>query len=75
MESISDAQLANGQLRWYSFGRYNVVALLISTQNNQYFDWCQLWDVSCVDLGPWDRSPKKATCSARPKAMPSFSIK
>lgn len=46
MESISDAQLANGQLRWYSFGRYNVVALLISTQNNQYFDWCQLWDLS-----------------------------
>jgi hypothetical protein len=48
MESISDAQLANGQLRWYSFGRFNVVALLISTQNNQYFDWCQLWDVSVL---------------------------
>lgn len=48
MESISDAQLASGQLRWYSFGRYNVVALLISTANNQYFDWCQLWDVSVL---------------------------
>lgn len=31
MESITDAQLATGQLRWYSFGRYNIVALLIST--------------------------------------------
>lgn len=48
MESITDAQLANGQLRWYSFGRHNVVALLISTQNNNYFDWCQLWDVSVL---------------------------
>lgn len=51
MESITDAQLANGQLRWYSFGRYNFVALLISTQNNNYFDWCQLWDVSVL-TGP-----------------------
>ena len=55
MESISDAQLASGQLRWYSFGRYNVVALLISTQGNNYFDWCQLWDVSVLTApaGPY----------------------
>jgi len=48
MESITDAQLANGQLRWYSFGRYSIVALFVSTQNNNYFDWCQLWDVSVL---------------------------
>lgn len=51
MESITDAQLANGQLRWFSFGKYNFVALLISTQGNAYFDWCQLWDVSVL-TGP-----------------------
>jgi hypothetical protein len=53
MESISDAQLANGQLRWYSFGRHNVIALFISTQNNNYFDWCQLWDVSVLTAPAW----------------------
>jgi hypothetical protein len=48
MESISSAQLAAGQLRWFSFGRYNIIVLLISTQNNQYFDWFQLWDISVL---------------------------
>lgn len=51
MENITDAQLSKGQLRWYSFGRYSVLALFISTQNNAYFDWCQLWDVSALS-GP-----------------------
>lgn len=48
MESINAAQLANGQLRWFSYGRFNLVALLISSQNNGYFDWIQLWDVSVL---------------------------
>ena len=55
MESITDAQLANGQLRWFTWGRYNLVILLISTQNNGYFDWFQLWDVSVLSspAGPF----------------------
>jgi hypothetical protein len=60
MESISDSQLANGQLRWYSFGRYSVLALFISTKNNTYFDWCQLWDVSVLSAptGPMGSTTK-----------------
>lgn len=48
MESMSDAQLATAQLRWFSWGRYNLVVALVSTQQNQYYDWCQLWDVSIL---------------------------
>lgn len=48
MESIKDTQLANGQLRWYTLGRFNLVILLISTQNDGHFDWFQLWDVSVL---------------------------
>ncbi len=51
MNSITDAQLANGQLLWFSFGQYSVVMLLISTANNAYFDWCQMWDVTTL-TGP-----------------------
>ena len=51
MESMTDAQLATAQLRWFSFGRYNLVMVLVSTQNNAYFDWCQTWDVSILS-GP-----------------------
>lgn len=60
MENISDAQLENGQLRWYSFGTYSVLALFISTQNNAYFDWCQLWDVSVLSAptGPMGSTTK-----------------
>lgn len=60
MESISDATLSKGQLRWYSWGRYNVVALFISTQKNNYFDWCQLWDVSVLSApaGPFGATTK-----------------
>lgn len=48
MESITDAQLANGQLRWFTYGRYNLVILAVSSQNNNYFDWFQLWDISVL---------------------------
>jgi hypothetical protein len=51
MESMSDAQLATAQLRWFSWGRYNMVMVLVSTQQNNYYDWCQLWDVSILS-GP-----------------------
>jgi len=55
MESINGDQLANGQLRWFSSGRFNLVMLLISSQNNGYFDWFQLWDVSVLSspAGPF----------------------
>lgn len=51
MEAISDATLAGGKLLWHSFGRYNFIILLCSSQNNNYYDWCQLWDVSVL-TGP-----------------------
>lgn len=55
MESINAAQLASGQLRWFTYGRYSLVILLISSQNNGYFDWFQLWDVSVLSspAGPF----------------------
>ena len=52
MEAIDDSQLSQGELRWYSYGRYNLLMLLVSTQPNLgYFDWCQLWDCSVL-TGP-----------------------
>ncbi len=49
MESIDVAQLANAELRWYSFGRYNFVLAFVASQpNSGYYDWCQLWDVSVL---------------------------
>lgn len=51
MESMTDAQLSTAQLRWFSFGRHNLVMVLVSTQGNAYYDWCQLWDVSVLS-GP-----------------------
>jgi hypothetical protein len=51
MESMNSAQLATAQLRFFSWGRHNLVMALVSTQNNNYFDWCQLWDVSILS-GP-----------------------
>lgn len=61
MESIDDTQLANGELRWYSYGRYNLLMLLVSTQPNLgYFDWCQLWDCSILTgpAGPYGELTK-----------------
>ena len=51
MESMNSAQLATAQVRFFSWGRHNLVMVLVSTQNNGYFDWCQLWDVSILS-GP-----------------------
>jgi len=52
MESIAEDQLSQGELRWYSFGRYNILMLLVATQPQLgYFDWCQLWDISIL-TGP-----------------------
>ncbi len=51
MESMSAAQIATAQLRWFSWGRFNMVLVLVSTQLNQYYDWCQIWDVSVLS-GP-----------------------
>jgi hypothetical protein len=51
MESLSEAQLATAQMRWFSFEQHNLVMVLVSTQQNEYFDWCQIWDVSILS-GP-----------------------
>jgi hypothetical protein len=51
MESMNPGQLATAQLRFFSWGRHNLVMALVSTQQNEYFDWFQLWDVSILS-GP-----------------------
>jgi len=51
MESMTDAQLATAQLRWFSWGRYNLIVVLVSSGANNYYDWAQLWDVSVLS-GP-----------------------
>lgn len=75
MENISASQLANGQLRWYSFGRYSVLALFISTGANTYFDWCQLWDVSVLSAptGPMGSTTKDGMLMGAAEADAFFS--
>lgn len=51
MESMTDSQISTAQLRWISFGRFNLIMVLVSTQGNAYYDWCQIWDVSVLS-GP-----------------------
>lgn len=53
MEDLSAAQLATAELRGYSFGRYQLMALFCQTSENpqSYLDWVQLWDVSVLS-GP-----------------------
>jgi hypothetical protein len=51
MESMSDAQLSTAKLHFFSWGKHNCVLVLVSTQNNNYYDWCQIWDVSVL-TGP-----------------------
>jgi hypothetical protein len=51
MESMNALQIANAQLRWYSFGRYSILAAFVSTQNNNVYDWMQLWDSTAL-TGP-----------------------
>lgn len=51
MESMNALQLANAQLRWYGFGRYSILAAFVSTQNNNVYDWMQLWDTTAL-TGP-----------------------
>jgi hypothetical protein len=52
MEDLSSSQLANCELRVYSFGRYSCVVLLGQTSANPgYLDWFSLWDVSAL-AGP-----------------------
>jgi hypothetical protein len=61
MESLADDVLANSQLKFLSFGRYNVIALFCSTtQNKNFFDWCQIWDVSALSgpAGPYGEMTK-----------------
>lgn len=50
MEDLSDAELANLELRYYSFGRYNFLVLLANTGTAPagFFDWVQLWDASFI---------------------------
>jgi hypothetical protein len=62
MESLSDASLANAELRFHSFGRYNVLIMLASTTANpDHFDWCAMWDVTGLLTGQGaDQTPAEA---------------
>jgi hypothetical protein len=50
MEDLSDSELPNLELRYYTFGRYNLLVLLANsgTAPSGYFDWIQLWDASFI---------------------------
>lgn len=67
MESLNPDALANAELRWYNFGRYNLIAAFVSTQNvidpktnRPYFDWVQLWDATAMHspAGPFGQTTK-----------------
>lgn len=46
MEDISSADIENAEVRWYSFGRYSYVLVLVNTGTVPagQFDWIQLWN-------------------------------
>lgn len=50
MEDLADSELANLELRYYSFGRLSYLVLLCNTGTapSGFFDWVQLWDASFV---------------------------
>jgi len=51
MEDISKADLENAEVRWYSFGRYSYVMVLVNTGTvpQGQFDWIQLWNTSFLE--------------------------
>lgn len=50
MEDLTDSELANVELRYFSFGRYNYLILLCNTGTAPAgsFDWVQLWDAGFI---------------------------
>jgi len=84
MEDLSDAQLANSELRFFSFGRYNILVHLATTSTNPglpgapYFDWVQLYDVTALTApaGPWGTVTKdgRLTRGAESDMFPSHQL-
>lgn len=49
MDDINEAQMANAELKVFSFGRYHFILLGVSRNaGNANYDWIQLWDASSV---------------------------
>lgn len=50
MEDLTDSELSNVELRYYSFGRFNFLLLLCNTGTAPQgtFDWIQLWDAGFI---------------------------
>jgi hypothetical protein len=48
MEDIASAELPNCELRYYTYGRYNLLVLLANTgaAPSGTFDWIQIWDAT-----------------------------
>ena len=48
MEDIPASQLANAVVKWYSFGRYEWIMLLVNTGQAPpgTYDWIQVWDMT-----------------------------
>lgn len=48
MNDLTDAQLANCELKIYDFGRYHFIVVGAYIDNSPYFTWLQLWDASAL---------------------------
>lgn len=51
MQDLKDSQLANAELKWYSFGRHNYLILAANTSDQQTtgFNWLAMWYVDVKD--------------------------
>lgn len=80
MEDMNAEQLASAELRAYSFGRYQLLALFVNTSENPstYLDWVQLWDVSVLSgpAGPFGQMTEdgRLQTSAESDMFPSHAI-
>ncbi len=48
MNDLNDAQLAQCELKLFSFGRYHFVVVGAYINSSPYFTWFQLWDASAL---------------------------
>lgn len=51
MEDILSSDMQNAEVRWFSFGRYSYVLVLVNTGTVPagQFDWIQLWNTKFLD--------------------------
>lgn len=54
MEDINQQALSTAQVRWYSFGRYSLILVLVNTGAvpQGQFDWIQVWNASFLANPP-----------------------